>query len=119
MSEFPRELPKYKSLGEKILKHIEFLEKKMFPVDPIQEDDVRDGILNLEALLRIAKCPDQNCTNGLTESIDFIGQNIIEDCQWCRGRHRLLEQYQGFEKENKVDGVDWEWDREELNRKVE
>jgi hypothetical protein len=38
----------------------------------------------LQNLLKVAKCPNENCTNGAVFSgLDPDGQDQWEQCQWC------------------------------------
>ncbi len=88
-------LPKYKSLGAKIVAHEEHLANKRIPVDPIMEEDIKKGVLALEALLKVADCP--NCDGSMTIPFqDGNGDWDAEPCQWCFERHALLEEYQGY-----------------------
>ena len=104
----------FKSFGEKIRFHSECIAKKMWMMHPIAEEDVLKNIETLESLLRVAKCPDASCKDGIAIIIesgmtsgmqsDENGEPVevpyLEEiphqvqCQWCAEREHMIDKFE-------------------------
>jgi hypothetical protein len=55
--------------------------------------DFKHKAKNIEELLKIAKCPHDNCRNGILYkgNVGYGGDLSYGDCLWCKARKEALE----------------------------